>query len=333
VPCSFLLSPLDFRGYERCQAPFFQVSGDQLCPSGLLAAGQGRGWRGGDTTLPTSREFIWLPSNTSPALPSRGILPFNLRSPRCPRLRQPGGGHPQRRDVPAAPLPPKNSGSTKLGTTGFMLAIARGAVAALLPASGAGRPVAVMAVLYGATVLGAPWGLPPPAGPPQLSWHPSGGAHPGADGQPGLPERTDRMGGAATATTQFSDQPNDHPDAGRGLWWTTATGCCHGPSQPVREVERFTATCRRDPFYAGWNRWFLMLQLPLGAALLGMAKRAGVPGGGLAWCSGRFPLRLVVVYHVTWLVNSAHPRLTATATSTSRSGSRNCLVGTSPLFR
>ena len=48
---------------------------------------------------------------------------------------------------------------------------------------------------------------------------------------------------------------------------------------------------------------FLLLQLPLGATLYLIGQSAGV--GGWAMVLWGIPLRLVFVYHITWLVNSA----------------------------
>jgi len=105
---------------------------------------------------------------------------------------------------------------------------------------------------------------------------------------------------------KFSDQPNDHHDAGRGLWWSHSDWMLHDiPSRFARSSAHRRPAAR--PLLTRWlDRWFLMLQLPLGAASGGYGERAGVPGGGLglgalgdsitAWLSS---------IHVTWLVNSA----------------------------
>jgi stearoyl-CoA desaturase (delta-9 desaturase) len=102
----------------------------------------------------------------------------------------------------------------------------------------------------------------------------------------------------------FSDQPNDHHDAARGLWWAHSEWMLH-EIPALREIHRFTGDLRQDPFYRWLDRWFLLLQLPLGLALWFYGERAGVHGGGLGLVLWAIPLRLVLVYHVTWLVNSA----------------------------
>jgi fatty-acid desaturase len=73
----------------------------------------------------------------------------------------------------------------------------------------------------------------------------------------------------------------------------------------LKHVGRFTGDLQRDPFYRWLDRWFLLLQLPLGAGLYWAGELADVHGGGLGLVLWAIPLRLVLVYHVTWLVNSA----------------------------
>ena len=51
------------------------------------------------------------------------------------------------------------------------------------------------------------------------------------------------------------------------------------------------------------NKYFLFLQIPIGFCLYTIGQQLGV--GGWALVLWGIPLRLVVVYHITWLVNSA----------------------------
>jgi stearoyl-CoA desaturase (delta-9 desaturase) len=101
-----------------------------------------------------------------------------------------------------------------------------------------------------------------------------------------------------------SDQPNDHHDAGRGLWWAHSEWMLH-QIPALEHVDRLTGDLQRDPLYRWLDRWFLLLQLPLGLALYWYGEAAGVHGGGVGLVLWAIPLRLVLVYHVTWLVNSA----------------------------
>ena len=201
------------------------------------------------------------------------------------------------------PLPPRQR-KFKLGTTGFMLAIHVGAVFALLPQFWSWQGLAALALLYWVTVLGVTLGLH------RLVAHRSFVA-------PLWLERTLVLMGTLACQSgpiewvglhrhhhKFSDQPNDHHDAARGLWWAHSEWMLH-EIPAVQHVARFTGDLQRDPFYRWLDRWFLLLQLPLGAALYWYGERAGVRGGGLGLVLWAIPLRLVLVYHVTWLVNSA----------------------------
>jgi fatty-acid desaturase len=192
----------------------------------------------------------------------------------------------------------------KGGTTGFMLVLHVGAVAALLPRFWSWQGVVALAVLYWTTVLGVTLGLH------RLLAHRSFEA-------PRWLERTLAFMGTLACQSGpiewvglhrhhhlFSDQPNDHHDAARGLWWAHSEWMLHD-IPALREIHRFTGDLRQDPFYRWLDRWFLLLQLPLGMALWFYGEHANVHGGGLGLVLWAIPLRLVLVYHVTWLVNSA----------------------------
>ena len=192
----------------------------------------------------------------------------------------------------------------KGGTTSFMLVMHVGAVAALLPRFWSWQAVVVLLVLYWMTVLGVTLGLHRLA------------AHRSFEAPRWLERGLVLMGAMACQSGPiewvglhrhhhlFSDQPNDHHDAGRGLWWAHSEWMLH-EIPALKEIHRFTGDLERDPLYRWLDRWFLLLQLPLGAALYWLGETAGVHGGGLGLVLWGIPLRLVIVYHVTWLVNSA----------------------------
>ena len=73
----------------------------------------------------------------------------------------------------------------------------------------------------------------------------------------------------------------------------------------LKELDRYAGDLQVDPFYRWLDRWFLLLQIPLGLGLYWIGEAAQVHGGGVGLVLWAIPLRLVVVYHVTWLVNSA----------------------------
>lgn len=99
----------------------------------------------------------------------------------------------------------------------------------------------------------------------------------------------------------YSDTPGDPHDASRGFWhshmgWLFLTSREH--DDPVR-VRKFARDIYQDPYLRFIDqRWVqIALTVLLGFLLYAIA---GVPG--VVW--GIF-VRMVVVYHVTWFVNSA----------------------------
>jgi stearoyl-CoA desaturase (delta-9 desaturase) len=101
---------------------------------------------------------------------------------------------------------------------------------------------------------------------------------------------------------KFSDTDADHHDSSKGLWWSHM-GWMLQTVPAMAAVPRLTGDLARDPYYRWLNQWFLLLQLPLAALLFWIGTISGA--GGWALVLWGIPLRLVVVYHVTWLVNSA----------------------------
>ncbi len=94
----------------------------------------------------------------------------------------------------------------------------------------------------------------------------------------------------------FSDQSNDHHDSNKGFWWSHM-GWMLRDVPAKREMGRFTRDISDDPVYLFFERYFLALQVALGVALYFL--------GGWPFVLWGIFVRLVVVYHCTWLVNSA----------------------------
>jgi stearoyl-CoA desaturase (delta-9 desaturase) len=104
---------------------------------------------------------------------------------------------------------------------------------------------------------------------------------------------------------KFSDTDADHHNSHRGFWWSHLGWMLETvPAQGA--VARLTGDLAADPYYRWLNRWFLLLQLPLAALLFWIGTATGA--GGWALVLWGIPLRLVLVYHCTWLVNSATHR-------------------------
>jgi stearoyl-CoA desaturase (delta-9 desaturase) len=101
---------------------------------------------------------------------------------------------------------------------------------------------------------------------------------------------------------KFSDTDADHHDSNKGFWWSHMGWMLEGVPA-LAAVPRLTGDLAADPYYRWLNRWFLALQLPLAGLLFWIGTITGA--GGWALVLWGIPLRLVLVYHLTWLVNSA----------------------------
>jgi stearoyl-CoA desaturase (delta-9 desaturase) len=62
---------------------------------------------------------------------------------------------------------------------------------------------------------------------------------------------------------------------------------------------------QRDPVMAAIDRWFWVPQVVLAAVLLGVGWAIGGWTLGVSWVVWGVALRTVVVFHITWFVNSA----------------------------
>ncbi len=94
----------------------------------------------------------------------------------------------------------------------------------------------------------------------------------------------------------YSDKEVDHHDSVRGFYWAHFEWMIHGVPA-MEHIDTLTKDIQRDPYYVWLEKNFLLLQVPLGILLLSI--------GGWGMVLWGIPLRLVLVYHVTWLVNSA----------------------------
>jgi stearoyl-CoA desaturase (delta-9 desaturase) len=97
----------------------------------------------------------------------------------------------------------------------------------------------------------------------------------------------------------FSDTESDPHDSRRGFMWCHVGWLCgRNPARPSQtQMERFAPDIAADPYYRFLERTPLLWQIALGLVLFAC--------GGWAWVVWGVFARLVVVYNVTWLVNSA----------------------------
>ena len=189
------------------------------------------------------------------------------------------------------------------GTIGFMAAIHLLSALALLPSLWSWQAVSILLLLYWVTAcLGVTLGYH------RLLCHRSFR----------LPQELERVLATCGALScqhgpidwvglhrhhhKFSDTDADHHNSNRGFWWSHM-GWMFAEIPAMAAVPRFTADLSKDPYYRWLNNNFLLLQLPLAGLLFWIGKVSGA--GGWALVLWGIPLRLVLVYHVTWLVNSA----------------------------
>ncbi|MCP9850367.1 fatty acid desaturase [Cyanobium sp. Morenito 9A2] len=118
---------------------------------------------------------------------------------------------------------------------------------------------------------------------------------------------------------KFSDTEADHHNSHKGFWWSHMGWMFH-QIPAMAAVPRLTGDLARDPYYRWLNKNFLLLQVPLGLLLFTIGTLTGA--GGWALVLWGIPLRLVVVYQCTWLVNSATHKW-GKVTYASGDGSRN----------
>jgi len=93
-----------------------------------------------------------------------------------------------------------------------------------------------------------------------------------------------------------SDQESDPHDSNQGFWWSHMGWMLHH-SSAASEVPRYTKDLASDPMYQFFQNNFILLQVVLGVLLY-------LLGGWSSVVWGIF-VRLVVVWHCTWFVNSA----------------------------
>ncbi len=113
---------------------------------------------------------------------------------------------------------------------------------------------------------------------------------------------------------EHSDTDQDPHDINRGFWWAHAGWILHRlPCD--RHIARFTKDIARDPVYRFLDRSMLLWQIALGLVLYLL--------GGWPFVVWGIFVRLVVVYHCTWFVNSATHRFGYQSYPT-RDRSTNC---------
>ena len=105
----------------------------------------------------------------------------------------------------------------------------------------------------------------------------------------------------------FSDQAGDpHTPRDGGLWAHILWMCVRrDPRELAGHVARWAPDLDRDPAMHFIHRTFLLWHAAMGIGLLAAGWLLFGPFTGVSWLLWGMAVRMVVVFHVTWLVNSA----------------------------
>lgn len=104
-----------------------------------------------------------------------------------------------------------------------------------------------------------------------------------------------------------SDEEGDPHTPKHGFTWAHVLWCMHKDSDGRRGLDA-AKDIMRDPGQRFINNYFYLFQIALIPILYGggvLASYLGLATSGLSWVLWGICLRTVVVYHVTWFVNSA----------------------------
>ena len=93
-----------------------------------------------------------------------------------------------------------------------------------------------------------------------------------------------------------SDNNGDPHDSNKGFWWSHV-GWMLFDIDAKQEVPRFTKDIADDPVYVFFAKYFILIQVALGLVLYAI--------GGWPFVVWGVFVRLIAVFHCTWLVNSA----------------------------
>jgi fatty-acid desaturase len=105
----------------------------------------------------------------------------------------------------------------------------------------------------------------------------------------------------------FSDQAGDpHTPRDGGLWSHILWMCVkRDPRELAGHVARWAPDLDRDPAMHFIDRTFLLWHAAMGIGLLAAGWLLFGPFTGVSWLLWGMAVRMVIVFHVTWLVNSA----------------------------
>ena len=113
---------------------------------------------------------------------------------------------------------------------------------------------------------------------------------------------------------KYSDHDRDPHDSNQGFWWSHIGWMLHHiPAD--QDIPKYTQDINSDRFYQFLSKYFILVQVAFGLFLYAL--------GGWPFVIWGVFVRLVVVFHCTWFVNSATHQF-GYQTYESKDQSRNC---------
>ena len=112
----------------------------------------------------------------------------------------------------------------------------------------------------------------------------------------------------------YSDQALDPHDSNKGFWWSHM-GWMLWDIPADSDVPRYTKDINQDPVYQFFQNYFVLIQIALGIVLYLI--------GGWPFVVWGIFVRIVVVFHCTWFVNSATHKF-GYQTYDAKDHSKNC---------
>ena len=106
---------------------------------------------------------------------------------------------------------------------------------------------------------------------------------------------------------QFSDQPGDPHSPRDGLWWSHVLWMLSsdGSTNWAEQYRRYAPDLLKDPFVQFLNRRWMWLHVATGVLLLTVGWIGWNWQMGVSFVIYGLFVRLVYVFHITWMVNSA----------------------------